>query len=194
MKETLKNLAKAFMGESQARNRYNFYSKIAKKEGYVYISEVFNITAENEKEHASTFFKFIQELKKKTDENLDVIKVDGAAPTIMGTTIDNLKAAVAGEHEENSVLYPNFADVAEKENLKEIAAQIRAIAKAEEHHEKRYKKLLADLENGTIFKKNKEVVWECMECGYLHVGKEPPKICPSCKHPKSYFKVNTEDL
>jgi len=194
MKETIKNLAKAFIGESQARNRYRKYSSEAKKEGLIHISQVFDITAENEWEHANTFYKFIQELKKKSKENYDTITVEAVAPTVLGTTADNLKAAMDGEHEENTVLYPNFADVAEKEGYKEMADQIRAIAQAEVHHEKRYKKLLNEVKNGTHFKKDKEVVWECIECGYLHVGKEPPEECPSCKHAKNYYKVNTEDL
>ena len=189
MSETLKNLAKAFAGESQARNRYRMYAKIAKKAGYEYIAEVFTITAENEWEHANTFFKFIQELKKE-----DVIMVEAAVPTVKGTLEENLQAAINGEHEEAAELYPSFADTAEKEGHKGMADQIRAIGQAEAHHEKRYKKLLDEVKSGTHFKKDKEVVWECMECGYLHTGKEPPEECPSCKHSKNYFKVNTEDL
>ena len=194
MKETIKSLAKAFIGESQARNRYRMYAKVAKKEGYEYISEVFTITAENEWEHANTFFKFIQKLKDESKENLDMIAVEAMAPTVLGNTEVNLKAAMEGEHEENTVLYPNFAEIAEKEGYKDIAGQIRGIAAAEVHHEKRYKKLLDEVKSGTHFKKDKEVVWECMECGYLHTGKEPPELCPSCKHSKNYFKVNTEGL
>ncbi|NHI93529.1 MAG: rubrerythrin family protein [Candidatus Lokiarchaeota archaeon] len=194
MNETIKNLAKAFIGESQARNRYRMYANMAKKEGYEYISQVFTITAENEWEHGNTFFKFIQQIKKETKDNAEMLTVEAMAPTVLGNTVDNLKAAMEGEHEENSVLYPNFADIAEKEGYKEMANQIRAIAQAELHHEKRYKKLLDEVKKGTHFKKDKEVVWECMECGYLHTGKEPPELCPSCKHAKSFFKVNKEDL
>ena len=142
MSETIKNLAKAFIGESQARNRYRKYAGVAKKEGYIHISQIFEITAENEWVHANTFFKFIQELKKNSKENLDMITVEAVAPTVLGSTADNLKAAMEGEHEENSELYPNFADVGEKEGHKAMADQIRAIGKAELHHEKRYKKLL----------------------------------------------------
>jgi len=193
MKNTIENLAKAFIGESQARNRYTFYSKIAKKEGFEQIAEIFLVTAENEKEHASWFFKLLQELKGKSTENLDEIKVETVAPTIFGTTAENLKSAIDGEHHENSIIYPEFAETAQKEGLPEIARRLRAIAKAEEHHEERYKKLLKEVEAGTVFKKTKEVYWVCRECGYVHYGTEPPERCPSCDHERSYYQIKCEE-
>ena len=193
MQKTIQNLVKAFIGESQARNRYSFYAKIAKKEGFEQIAEIFLITAENEKEHAKQLFGLINELKKKTGENLDEITVEAASPTIIGTTAENLKAAIAGENYEHTQMYPEFAQVAEEEGLKEIADQLRAIAIAEKHHKERYQKLLKEVEQGTVFKKEKEVWWVCRECGYVHFGTEPPEICPSCKHPRSYYQIKCEE-
>ncbi|KYH38390.1 MAG: rubrerythrin [Candidatus Bathyarchaeota archaeon B26-1] len=193
MNETIKNLVKAFIGESQARNRYSFYASVAKKEGFEQIAEIFRITAENEKEHASTLFKLINELKKEKGEELDEIKVEAVAPTVLGDTAQNLKAAIAGENHEHTKMYPEFADVAEREGYPEIAARLRAIAKAEEHHEERYRKLLREVEAGTVFKKDREVWWVCRECGYIHYGKEPPERCPSCNHPRSYFQLKCEE-
>ena len=193
MDKTIKNLVKAFIGESQARNRYTFYSKIAKQEGYEQIAEIFLITAENEKEHANNLFKLINELKKKSSEKLDEIIVEASTPTILGSTAENLKASIAGENYEHTQMYPEFAKVAEEEGYKEIAERLRAIAKAEEHHEERYQKLLKEVEAGTVFKKEKEVWWVCRECGYIHFGKEPPEKCPSCDHPRSYFQVKCEE-
>jgi rubrerythrin len=193
MKNTIGNLVKAFIGESQARNRYTFYAKIAKNEGFEQIAEIFLVTAENEKEHASNLFKLINDLKMKSGEKLDEIKVEAAAPTVFGSTVENLKAAIAGENHEYTKMYPEFADVAEKEGFPEVAARLRAIAKAEEHHEERYKKLLKEVEAGTFFKKEKDVWWVCRECGYVHFGKEPPEKCPSCDHPRSYFQLKCEE-
>jgi len=193
VKETIKNLTKAFIGESQARNRYTFYSKIAKKEGFEQIAEIFLITAENEKEHASWLFRLINELKKKSDEKLDKIKIEVSVSTMLGTTAENLRTAIAGENYEHTKMYPEFADVAEKEDFPEIAKRLRAIAKAEEHHEERFKKLLKEVEAKTVFKKEKEVWWVCRECGYIHFGKEPPEECPSCSHPKSFYQVKYEE-
>lgn len=193
MKNTIENLVKAFIGESQARNRYTFYAKIAKKEGFEQIGEIFLVTAENEKEHASNLFKLISELKKKSNERLDEIEVEAAAPTVLASTAENLKAAIAGENYEHTKMYPEFADVAEREGFPEIAARLRAIAKAEKHHEERYKKLLREVEAGTFFKKEKDVWWVCRECGYIHFGKEPPEECPSCDHPRSYFQLKCEE-
>ena len=190
---TLENLAKAFVGESQARNRYTFYASIARKEGYEQIAEIFSITAENEKEHAETIFKLLNELMEKAGRKLEKIKIDTVVPTTLGSTVDNLKAAIAGEHYEYTEMYPEFADVAEKEGLPDIAKRLRAIAEAERHHEERYKKLLKEVEAGTVFKKDKDVWWVCMECGYVHYGREPPEECPSCKHPRSYFMVKCEE-
>ena len=193
MKNTIENLTKAFIGESQARNRYTFHSKIAKKEGFEQIAGIFLLTAENEKEHASWLFKLINELKKNSDEDLDEITVEAAAPTTLGNTAENLKAAIAGENYEYTKMYPEFADVAENEGFPEIAARLRAIAKAEEHHEERFKKLLKEVEAGTVFKKEKEVSWVCRECGYVHLGKEPPEKCPSCDHDRSFYEVKCEE-
>ena len=181
--KTLENLVKAFIGESMARNRYTFYAKIAKEEGYVYISRVFLETAENEKEHAEVLFEFIQKLRGDTNS----IKVEAEAPLILGNTVDNLKSAIEGEHYENTQMYPEFARVAEEEGFNEIAARLRAIAKAEVHHENRYRVLLEALEKGTYFKRDEEVEWVCLECGYIHKGTEPPEKCPSCGHPKAYY-------
>jgi len=189
----MENLAKAFIGESQARNRYTFYAKIAQKEGFEQIAEIFLVTAENEKVHAKWLFRLINELKKKSDENLNEIKVEAAAPTVLGNTQENLKATIAGENHEYTKMYPEFADTAEKEGFPEIGKRLRAIAVAEEHHEGRYKKLLKEVEAGTIFKKGKEVWWVCRECGYVHFGKTPPEKCPSCDHEKSFYQVKCEE-
>lgn len=193
MKKTIENLTKAFIGESQARNRYDFYAKVARKEGFEQIGEIFSITAENEKEHAKRLFEHINELKKESGEDLDEIKVEAAAPIVYGTTIDNLKAAIAGENYEYTQMYPEFADVAEKEGFPKIAGRLRSIAVAEKHHEERYKKLLKEVEAGTVFKKDKEVWWVCRECGYVHFGQEPPEKCPSCDHARSFYQINCEE-
>jgi len=194
MKETLKNLAKAFIGESQARNRYTFYAKQAKKEGFEQIAEIFLMTADNEKEHAKRLFEHINELKAKSGETLDEIVVEAVAPTTLGKTAENLKAAIAGENYEHTQMYPEFAEIAAKEGLDKIAARMRSISKAEEHHEERYNKLLKVVEAGTVFKKDKEVWWYCRECGYMHFGKEPPKKCPSCDHETSYYQLKCEEF
>ena len=193
MNQTIQNLTKAFIGESQARNRYTFYAKIARQEGFEQIAEILLATADNEKEHAKRLFEHINELKKKSDESLDEISVDALAPTIYGTTAENLKAAIAGEHYEYSQMYPEFADVAEKEGFPGIAKRLRAIAIAEKHHEERYIKLLKVVEAGTVFKKEEEVWWVCLECGYIHFGKEPPEICPACNHPRSFYQIKCEE-
>lgn len=193
MKKTIENLTKAFIGESQARNRYGFYSKVAKKEGFEQIAEIFLMTAENEKEHAKRLFLHIQELKKKINEDFEEIKVEAVAPTTLGNTADNLRAAIAGENYEYTKMYPEFAEVAKKEGLPEIAKRLRSIAIAEEHHEERYKKLLKEVTAGTVFKKEKEVWWVCRECGHLHFGKEPPEKCPSCDHEKGFYQIKCEE-
>lgn len=193
MKETTKNLAKAFVGESQARNRYTLYSKTAKKEGYEQIAEIFLLTADQEKEHASWLFKLINQLKEKNGNGLDEIKIDAGVPTVYGTTIENLKAAIAGENYEHTSMYPSFADIADEEGHSDIAERLRAIAIAESHHEERYSKLLQQLEMQTIFKKDESVWWICRECGYVHFGTEPPLECPSCSHPIAYYEVKNEE-
>lgn len=188
MKKTLENLTKAFIGESQARNRYSFYASRAKKENYLQIAELFLETANQEKEHAKRLFEHIQELKEGQAE----IIIEAVAPTVFGDTQENLKAAAAGENYEYSEMYPSFAQTAEEEGLPQIAARFRSIAVAEKHHEERYLKLLKEVDAGTVLKKDKETTWICMECGYEHRGKTPPEKCPSCNHAKEYYKVKCE--
>lgn len=193
MQKTLENLTKAFIGESQARNRYTFYAKVARKEGYEQIGAIFQDTADQEKEHAKRLFEHIQELKKKIGGDLEEIKVEAAAPTVYGTTAENLKAAIAGENWEHTSMYPEYAETAQEEGLSEIAQRLRSISKAEEHHEERYLKLLKAVEGGTVFKKDKEIWWVCRECGYQHFGTEAPKKCPSCDHEQAFYQVKCEE-
>ncbi|MCD6550302.1 rubrerythrin family protein [bacterium] len=193
MQKTIQNLTKAFIGESQARNRYTFYAKIARKEGFEQIAEIFLITAENEREHAKWLFRLINELKKKSSEPIGEITVEAVVPTTLGDTAENLRAAIAGENYEYTQMYPEFAKIAEEEGLNEIARRLRAIAVAEKHHEERYKKLLREVENRTVFKKERKVYWVCRKCGYIHEGLEPPEECPSCSHPKDYFELKCEE-
>jgi len=192
MQKTLNNLTQAFIGESQARNRYTFYAKIARKEGFEQIGGIFQETADQEKEHAKRLFEHIQELKEKIGDDLDEIKVEATAPTVYAATVENLKAAAAGENYEYTQMYPEFAATAEEEGLNNIAVRLKAIARAEEHHEERYKKLLKEVEAGTVFKKGEEVTWVCRECGYVHSGTEPPEKCPSCDHEKAFYQVQCE--
>ena len=194
MKQTLKNLCKAFIGESQARNRYTYYAKIAKKEGFEQIAGIFLETAEQEKTHAKRLFEHIQELKKELPKNeQNQIEVDAICPTIFSNTAENLKAAAEGENYEYTEMYPEFAGIAEKEGLIEIANRFKAIAKAEQHHEERYKKLLEQLENNTIFEKSETTTWVCRECGFVHFGIEAPEKCPSCDHPRSFYEIKCEE-
>ncbi len=192
MKNTLESLVKAFIGESQARNRYTFYAKAAREEGYEQISAIFLETAENEKEHASWLFKMIKGLKEREGVDAPELRVEAAAPLVFGSTAENLKAAIAGENYEHTDMYPSFADVAESEGFPEIATRLRAIAVAEAHHEDRYKRLLKEVEGGTVFKKSSDVEWVCRECGYVHRGTEPPEVCPSCDHARSFYQVRCE--
>jgi len=183
--KTEKNLLAAFAGESQARNRYTFFASQAKKEGYEQISAIFLETAENEKEHAKRFFKFLEG---------GMVEIQASYPAgVIGTTLENLKAAAAGENEEHTKLYPEAADIAEKEGFSDIAATFRYIAKVEVEHEKRYLKLASNIEKGEVFRKEKVVRWKCRNCGYVHEGKEPPEKCPTCLHPKSYFEIKEEN-
>lgn len=187
--KTADNLMKAFAGESQARNRYTYYSSVAKKEGYVQISALFEETADNEKEHAKRFFKFLKE-----DLNGEVLEINGAGyPISLGDTVFNLKAAAAGENEEWTDLYPTFAQTAQDEGFPAIATAFRKIAEVEKHHEERYLKLAANIEANQVFVKDNETVWKCRNCGYLHIGETAPEICPACIHPKSYFEVNCDN-
>ncbi len=192
LEKTLENLTKAFIGESQARNRYNFYSKIAKKEGYLQISKIFNETADNEREHAKRLFKLIQEVKKKIGKDMESIDVEAEAPLVFGDTVENLKAAISGENYENTTMYPNFANQAQKDGLKEVAHALRSIAKAEVHHENRYKALLKEVENNSVYKKENKVYWVCSNCGYIHEDTDPPEKCPACNHPRKYFEIYSE--
>lgn len=188
MKKTIENLTKAFIGESQARNRYTIYSKIAQKEGFEQIGELFLLTAENEREHAKWLFIMINSLK----EALEELKVEADAPLTLGDTAANLKAAIAGENYENTEMYPQFADMAKEEGLPEVAARLRAIAMAEKHHERRFQKLLKEVEGNTVFQKQEKVYWVCRKCGYVHEGETPPEACPSCSHGKEYFELECE--
>ena len=195
MKKTLLNLLQAYVGESQARNRYDFYGKVAKKEGYEQIAGLFFEISKQEKTHGKNFLRMFKKLQKELGEPGNEVKLEVVpVPNVYGTTIENLKAAIAGEHHENSSLYPEFAKIAEEEGYTKIAAQIRAISKEEEHHEELYKKLLKELEAGTVFKKGEKIWWVCRECGFVHFGTEPPKICPSCDHPQAYFQRKSEEF
>ncbi|MBP3713859.1 MAG: rubrerythrin family protein [Phocaeicola sp.] len=179
--QTEKNLLTSFAGESQARNRYTFFASAAKKEGYEQISAIFLETAEQEKEHAKRMFKFLEG---------GTVEITASYPAgVIGKTIDNLKAAAAGENEEWVEAYPHFAEVADAEGFPEIAEMYRRIAIAEKGHEERYLAFVKNLEEGTTFKKEEEVVWQCRNCGYIHVGKEAPTECPACQHPQAYFEV-----
>ncbi len=181
--KTIKNLIKAFIGESIARNKYTIFAKIAKSEGYEYISKIFLITAENELEHAKWFMKMAESIaQEKIELNLN-LTFDIKAKT----TLEALKEAADGENYEYSSLYPEFAKVAKEEGFENIAKRIEAIALAELHHEERYKKLLNLLQTGSFFKRDKKIRWICLKCGYIHEGYEAPKICPSCSHPQGYF-------
>lgn len=193
MKKTLENLTKAFIGESQARNRYDFYAKVAKKEGFEQIAGIFLETAEQEKTHAKRLFEHIQELNEEAGEKGKTRAVEAEMPTVYATTAENLQAAIEGENHEHSQMYPEFAQVAEEEGLPKIAARLRSIAVAEKHHEDRYQKLLDQLKAGAVFQKGEEVVWICRECGYLHVGKSAPQVCPSCDHPQAFYQVQCEN-
>ena len=187
--KTAENLLKAFAGESQARGRYNMYASIADKEGYKQIRNIFNETADNEKEHAKRFYNFLVEGLK--DELPATVEFNAGYPVAKGNTLENLKAAANGENEEWAELYPAFAKVADEEGFPEIAAAFRYIADVEERHEIRYRKLADNIENDRVFKKDEKVLWSG-NCGYIHEGTEAPKICPSCIHPQSHFEVFVE--
>jgi rubrerythrin len=183
--KTEKNLLAAFAGESQARNRYTFFASIAKKEGYEQIGGIFEETLGNEKEHAELFFKHLKG---------GMAEITASYPAgVIGSTVDNLKAAAAGEKMEWGTLYPNFADVAQQEGFPEVAATFRMIAKVEAYHERRYKKLVESLEQGKVFKKEQPIKWKCRNCGFVFEGTEAPDKCPVCAHPKAYFEVWVEN-
>ena len=183
--QTEKNLLKSFAGESQARNRYSYFSAAARKEGYVQIADIFEETANQEKEHAKRFFKFLE------GGDLEITACFPAGK--IGTTAENLRDAAMGEHEEHSDLYPAFAAVAREEGFNEIAAVWTAVSVAEKQHEKRYRDLLANLENDRVFKREEKVTWRCRNCGYLHEGNGAPEVCPACVHPKAHFELLGEN-
>jgi rubrerythrin len=183
--ETEKNLLKAFAGESQARNRYTYAAGVARKEGYRQIEALFLETADNEREHAKRYFKFL--------ESGEALEITAAYPAgKIGTTLENLKAAAAGEHEEWSELYPAFAEVAKKEGFPDVATAFTMIAKVEKEHEDRYLKLAANVDQGKVFKKDAPVRWKCRNCGYVHSGPEAPETCPACVHPQAHFEIKEE--
>ena len=178
---TEKNLLTAFSGESQARNRYTYFSSQARKEGYMQISAIFEETANQEKEHAKREFKFLQGGE---------VEITAAFPAgVIGDTIENLKEAAAGENYETTTMYPDFAKIAEKEGFKEIAEVFRNIAIAEARHRDRYLALEKNIKDGKVFKKNKPVRWICRNCGYVHEGPEAPDVCPACAHPQAHFEL-----
>jgi rubrerythrin len=183
--KTEQNLLKAFAGEAQARNRYTYFAGVAKKEGYEQIAAIFLETADNEKEHAKVFFKYL--------EGGDVSITATYPAGRIGKTSDNLLAAAEGEKEEWGKLYPDFEKTAAEEGFPEIAESFKEIAEVEEEHEKRYRKLLANVKAGTVFKKDNVVKWHCRNCGYIHEGDEAPDTCPACKHPQSYYELFVED-
>jgi rubrerythrin len=183
--QTEKNLLKAFAGESQARNRYTFFAGKARKEGYVQIADVFEETAAQEKEHAKRFFSFLEG---------GMVEVTASFPAgVIGTTLENLKASADGEHEEHTLLYPEFAKVAREEGFEAVAIIFEKISIAEKQHEKRYRDLAANIEKGTVFKREKAVTWRCRNCGYVHTSEEAPKACPACAHPQDHFELLGEN-
>ena len=187
--KTAENLMKSFAGECQARTRYTYYSSVAKKEGYVQISNIFMETAENEKEHAKRFYKFL-----KNDYSGEQIEITAGYPVALyDDTLKNLKAAASGENEEWTDLYPTFAKIADEEGYPEIAAVYRQIAKVENSHEIRYNKLAKNIEEDKVFKKDETVLWKCNNCGYIYEGKEAPKVCPACLHLQGYFEIFIEN-
>jgi rubrerythrin len=183
--KTEKNLLAAFAGESQARNRYTYFAGQARKDGFVQIADIFNETADQEKEHAKRFFKFLEGGE---------IEITCAFPAgVIGPTLDNLKAAAAGERHEHTSIYPGFAKIAEDEGFADVAAAFWAISVAEKQHEKRYLDLAANIQTGRVFKRDANVTWRCRNCGYLHVGASAPELCPACLHPQAHFELLGEN-
>ena len=189
MSKTIENLSKAFAGESQARNRYTMFSKVAKKEGYEQIAAIFLETADQEREHASKLFEYINEIK----EGVNVVNVETSVPNIYSNTIDNLKSAIAGETDEFENMYPSFAKIAIEEGYTEIGNKLNLIAVAEKHHKERYEKLLKNLEENKVFKKDKKVFWVCRECGFVYYGESAPEVCPCCGHAQAFYQVQEEN-
>lgn len=182
---TEKNLLKSFAGESQARNRYTYFASKAKKEGYEQISAIFLETADNEKEHAEIFFKYLRGGDCEINASYPAGRI--------GTTEENLLAAAEGEKEEWEKLYSEFEKIARDEGFEDIANSFKEIAEVEEKHERRYRKLLNNIKDGSVFKKDKVVKWKCRNCGYVHEGKDAPDSCPACKHPQSYYELWVEN-
>jgi rubrerythrin len=193
MKRTVENLAKAFAGESMARNMYISFAQIAKKEGFEQIAEALQLMADNEREHASWTSKLINALNAGAAQDFTKITVEATVSPSLGNTATNLQAAIDGEHHEATAIYPAFADVAESEGLPEIAKRLRAISIAEAHHEERNRKMLKQLEAGTFFRKDRKVEWVCRACGYEHFGEEPPERCPACDHDRGYYQLKREE-
>jgi rubrerythrin len=183
--KTEQNLLKAFAGESQARNRYEFFSKVAAEEGYKQISNIFQKTADQEKQHAKRFFKFLEGGDCEITASYPAGKI--------GTTAENLEAAAMGENEEWTLLYPAFAEIAQQEGFPKVAAAFKMISKVEAEHEKRYLKLLKNIEDGTVFKKAEKVKWVCTNCGYVHEGEKALENCPACLHPQAFFELYEEN-
>jgi len=183
--KTEKNLLAAFAGESQARIRYTFFASVAKKDGFEQISAIFQETADNEKEHAQLFFEHLKG---------GIVEITAAYPAgVIGSTAENLKAAAEGEKHEWGTLYPNFAEVAEEEGFTDAARTFRMVGKVEAYHERRYRKLLANVEQSKVFTKDSSIMWKCRNCGYVFEGSEVPEKCPVCEHPRSYFEVWCEN-
>ena len=183
--KTEQNLLKSFAGESQARNRYNFFASKARKDGFEQIAAFFEETAAQEKEHAKLFFKFLEG---------GIVEITSSFPAgLIGSTADNLLAAAEGEQEEWNLLYPEFARIAEEEGFSKIATAFKLVAAVEKRHEKRYRKLLQNVENDEVFKRSEKVVWACRNCGYLHYGEKTPESCPCCDHPKAFFELEAEN-
>ena len=182
---TEKNLMVSFAGESQARMRYTYFASVAKKEGYEQMAAIFTETADQEKEHAKRMFKWLEG---------GMVEITASYPAgVIGNTLQNLQAAADGEHEEWSLDYPKFADIADEEGFPEIAIMYRNIAVAEKGHEERYRALAANIENGEVFKKKQPVLWQCRNCGFLFEGEAAPEVCPACLHPQAYFQVKPEN-
>lgn len=182
---TEKNILTAFAGESQARNRYTYFASKAKKEGFVQISDIFTETANQEKEHAKRLFKMLEGGE---------VQITASFPSgVIGTTLENLAEAAAGENYEHTAMYPGFAAIAGEEGFPDIAGVFMAIAVAEKQHEKRYRDLMANIEKNRVFKKDAKVTWRCRNCGYLHEGEEAPEKCLACDHPRDYFELNGEN-
>jgi rubrerythrin len=179
--KTEKNLLAAFAGESQARNRYTYFASQAKKDGYEQISAIYLETAENEKEHAKRFFKFLEG---------GMVEITAMYPAgIICSTLDNLKASADGENEEHTVLYPSFAEIAQEEGFPAIATCFRNISKVEVEHEKRFRKLIENIETEQVFSRKEPIRWKCRNCGFVYEGKDAPEQCPTCLHPKAYFEL-----